>query len=135
LGPENAQAIWRQTLEQMQDMIADSALFAERVAISGPNRLAVSFPARYNSCKLFCEYPERAAKLERALSDAIGSPVKLDFRLLDEPTGQGSAAPARKAVSQRSRLAEVGQNSFVRRAGELFKAQPVGVEEPDAGPA
>jgi DNA polymerase-3 subunit gamma/tau len=133
LTAENVQAIWRQTLEQMQDMIADSASFAERIAISGPNRLAVSFPARYNSCKLFCEYPERAARLEQALTAMVGNPVKLEFRLLDDSATLAAAAPPRKAVSQRSRLAEVGQNSFVRRAGELFKAQPVGVEEGEAG--
>jgi hypothetical protein len=123
------QSIWRQTLEQMQDMIADSALFAEHVAISGPNRLAITFPARYTSCKVLCESPERAGKLEQALSGAIGSPIKLEFRVLDEPATAATDSVSRKPGAPRSRLAEVSQHPMVRRAAELFKAQPVGVEE------
>jgi hypothetical protein len=94
--------------------------------------MAVIFPARYNSCKLFCEYPERASRLEQALSEAVGSPIKLEFRVTEEPVTT-PAPPVRKAASQRSRLAEVGQNAFIRRAGELFKAQPVAVDAPETG--
>jgi DNA polymerase-3 subunit gamma/tau len=130
LSAESAETLWRQVLDQMGDMIADNAAFAERVAISGPNRLVVSFPAKYTSCKAFCEHPERTARLEEALSRAIGQSVQLEFRV-DNGVARAAveeAAPSRP-LSQRARLAEKSQNPLVRRAEELFKATAVAIED------
>jgi DNA polymerase-3 subunit gamma/tau len=130
LTADTVDRVWRQVLDQMGDLTADNAAFAESVAISGPNRLAVSFAAKYDSCKAFCERPERAATLEQALSQALGQPIRLEFRALPEaPAADAMEAAPRRPVSQRSRLVEKAQNPLVKRAEELFKATPVAVED------
>jgi DNA polymerase-3 subunit gamma/tau len=128
LSAENATVVWRQVLDQMGDLIADSAAMADGIAISGPNRLVVSFPAKYTSCKTFCEHPDRTGRLEEALSQAVGQSIRLEFRV-DNGTTTAVDEPPPRPASQRSRLAEKAQNPLVRRAEELFQATPVAVEE------
>ncbi len=79
--------------------------------------------------KAYCERPEQLAKLEAALADVAGRAVKVDFSLLaDEPAAEDAA---QRAVPQRQRMAEVAEHPLVRRAGELFDARLVRVEEAD----
>lgn len=131
---QNVSAIWKQVLDTMQDMIADNASMAESVAISGPNRLVATFPLRYNFQKTLCERPESVGRLEAALAEAVGSIVKLEFRLADSDGEVAADRPQpQRPVSQRARLMEKSQNPLVRRAEELFKARPVAVEEPHGG--
>jgi hypothetical protein len=89
----------------------------------------VWFRKTYNSSKEFCEQPDRASRLEQALADVTGQAVRIEFALLDDPAE--AAQPVRKPVSTRSRLVERSQHPMVRRAEELFKARPVGVEAPE----
>ena len=130
LSPANALSVWKQALENMNDMTSGNASMADVVAISGPNRLVVSFPGKYTYCKTYCETPERTAAIESAISELVGNRVRIEFRLLEESreNGNGHAASPRPAPS-RSRPIDKSQHPMVRRAAELFKARPVGVEE------
>lgn len=51
----------------------------------------------------------------------------VEFTLTEEAA---EAAPAKRAVSAQQRLMEAVKNPMVRRAGELFGAEPLRVEEP-----
>ena len=53
-------------------MTADFAGRAERIAISGPNRLVVSFRKAYTQAQQYCERPERRQKLEQTFSRIAG---------------------------------------------------------------
>jgi DNA polymerase-3 subunit gamma/tau len=129
LTEETAQPLWQQVLKEMGDLLADAAAQADRLAISGPNRLVVSFPAKYTSCKEFCEHPERTPQLEAALSRAVGSAVRLEFRVDPQPATVPAEPTLPRPVSQRARLAEKAQNPLVRRAEELFEATAVAIDE------
>ena len=92
-----------------------------------PNRLVVSFKPAYSVAKASCQRPEQAARFEQALAEATGQRVVVEFTLTEEAA---EAAPAKRAVSAQQRFQEAVKNPMVRRAGELFGAEPLRVEEP-----
>jgi len=131
-----APQLWKQVIATLSDIIAENARRYERVAISAPNRLVVSFQAKYTSHKAFCERPEQLAKLEKALLDLTGMPIRLEFSLiggdLHGPSETASDRPARPPqTSTRQRLAERETHPLVKRAIELFDARAIGLEEPE----
>ena len=82
----------------------------------------------YNSSKLFCERPDRREKLERAVSQAAGRPLRLEFDMLqgDPP----HSVPPRPVVSRQQQKRKVATHPLVERAVELFEAEVLGVEVP-----
>ena len=137
LTPESLDQVWGQVITQLSDMFADSLRHNQRIAISAPNRLAVTFPARYTSCKTFCERAEQLTKLEKALETVCGQKVRVEFTVIESGPGEagpadGTAALAAKArPTARDRLNEKAEHPMVRRAIELFEARPVRVEGPE----
>ncbi len=128
LNDETLQAIWKETLANLSDLLAENAALCESVAIRAPGRLVVTFRAKYTACKAFCERPEQLAKLETALGETAVGPIKVEFELLRE---EPQAAPAaRRGPGNRQRLAEKAEHPLVRRATELFDARLVRIEEP-----
>ncbi len=128
LTDETLEAIWKETLANLSDLLAENAALCESVAIRAPNRLVVTFRAKYTSCKAFCERPEQLAKLEAALGEVAAGPIKVEFELLKE---EQVATPAtRRGPGNRQRLAEKAEHPLVRRASELFDARLVRIEEP-----
>ena len=109
-------------------MTGDNASQADHVAISAPNRLVVFFRTRYNSCKAFCERPDRREKLEQALAAVTGEPIRLEFQLLEDPTERAAEKP--QPVSTRQRIRQANSQPVVRQAIELFDAEVLRVEEP-----
>ena len=102
------------------------AQLASKVTLAGPGKLVVSFAAKYNSGKIFCERPETASKLQRELSRLAGKGVELAFQL--EADASGGASPP---TSARQRSVQVCQRPFVRKALELFDATAGRTEEPE----
>ncbi|HUY33233.1 MAG TPA: DNA polymerase III subunit gamma/tau [Pirellulales bacterium] len=133
LTTESLDQVWGQALTQLSGMFADSLRHNERIAISAPNRVAVAFPARYTSCKTFCERAEQRFKLEKALETICGQKVRVEFTVLNDVPADGGAAPVAKPkfATVRDRLNEKAEHPLVRRTVELFAARPVKVEEPE----
>jgi DNA polymerase-3 subunit gamma/tau len=128
LTTETAPLVWQQALASLSDLLGENASLCESVAFRVPNRLVATFRAKYTSCKAFCERGEQLTKLETALTDVAGASVKVDFVVLAD---ENTAGPApRRAVPQRQRMAEKAEHPLIRRAGELFDARLVRIEEP-----
>jgi len=126
---ENAHELWRQVLTRMPGLIADHAKHFERLAISAPNQLVVCFKPGYTFSKTVCEKPEQIAKFQEALAELTGQVVRIQFTLADAPP-QETEAPPPRVVAPHARMAEVSQHPMVQRAGELFGARPIRVDEP-----
>jgi DNA polymerase III subunit gamma/tau len=128
LSADNIPGIWREALGKLEGLVADYAGFSESVAISAPDRLAVTFPAHYNFQKVTCERPANSSQLEAALSSVVGRPIKLEFCLA------AAGAPAeepRRTTSPRQKRAETAEHPMVRRTMELFGAQITSVKDPE----
>jgi DNA polymerase-3 subunit gamma/tau len=140
----SARNAWTQalaTLADSGDMAADLGKLAADVAISGPNTLAVLFPAQYTYQRSACERPDRKARLEEAVSAAAGRAVRLEFRAGGEAPRREADRPASVAptlVQKAQRRREMERHPLVRQAMELFDAEvehvsePTRVEEPAA---
>jgi DNA polymerase-3 subunit gamma/tau len=129
LTSENATAIWAQVAASVSGFASEYAKEFERVVAAGPNHLVVSFRPGYAVAKSCCQRPEQAAKFEEALTAITGQRIRLEFTVRDE--SQGAAAPKPRAASPQQRLREVSEHPMVRRAGELFGAEPQRVDDPN----
>jgi DNA polymerase-3 subunit gamma/tau len=128
LDSETALAVWNQAVEQIGGLAGDMARQASGIAIRAPNQLVATFPAKYNSCKLFCERPEVVKRLAQVISQLVGQPVQLSFQLSDETPAE--VQPARP-VSHRQKMQEVCDRPYVRKAMEVFDATALRLEEPE----
>jgi len=131
LSAENAAEVWALALEAMSGMVVEQAKQFDRVALASPDRLVVTFKPRYALAKSSCERPEHLGRFEEAVAEVTGQRVRVEFTL-DETSEEGDAAPsapARRAPPQ-ERLREVVDHPMVRRAAELFGAQPTRVDDP-----
>ena len=127
LTAESADRIWKQSLGLLGDMTADHGGRYERVAISGPNQLVVSFREAYTLDKERCERPERKARIEEALRQVTGQAIRVSFETIPETADQ---APAPAAASRRQKMRQLESQPLVRRAIELFEAEVTDFEEP-----
>ena len=127
LTPQNAIGLWQKTLASLSGMAADYAREFARVTVPAPARLAVTFRSGYAMAKSVCERAEQLAKFEGALEKITGQRIHIQFAV-EDPQPEATTVAARP-VSQQQRVLEVMQNPLVRRAAELFGAQPMKVED------
>jgi DNA polymerase-3 subunit gamma/tau len=124
---EDALALWRQAAAELGGLAAEKAQQATAAAISDPNQLVIMFPKRYNFCRQFCERPEVASQLAEIVARLAKRRLTVGFELADEPL-----SPAREGsppLTQRQKIYQACQRPFVKRAIELFDANPVRLEE------
>jgi DNA polymerase-3 subunit gamma/tau len=130
LEAHNAAETWRRAVEKVPGLIADQAKKFSRLEVSGINRLTIHFAPENSMCKSTCQRPDQVAKFERALQDVTGQAVRIDFKLQEVATPVSAGQPpSRPAVSPHKRLMEAAGHPLVKRASELFGAQPTAVEE------
>jgi DNA polymerase-3 subunit gamma/tau len=127
LSADSAASVWKQALKIFEDMTADHGSRYERVAIIGPNQLAVYFSERYTLDKERCERPERKARIEEALLRVTGQRIRVTFETTRESSPQ---KPRKPVVSRRQRMREKEQNPLVRKALELFEGEITDLDEP-----
>jgi DNA polymerase III subunit gamma/tau len=130
LDDARASAAWKQTLAEIGDMTADFAARAERVAISGPNRLVVSFRKAYTQAQQYCERPERRQKLEQTFSRLAGRNIRIDFATLPDESSvaaAGERSAAKPPVNRRQRQQELMRHPLIRKANELFDTEIIAV--------
>jgi hypothetical protein len=108
-------------------MTADHGARYERVAISAPNRLVVSFRAGYTLDKERCERPDRKLRIEEAIGQVTGKTIRVDFEILADSSSQ-NAVP-KPVVSKRQRMRQKESEPLVRQAIELFEAEVTDLEE------
>jgi DNA polymerase-3 subunit gamma/tau len=129
LSPQNSQAIWEQSLAQIAGMTAVHARRATAVAISGPNRLAISFPASYTSSRSYCQRPAQRQEIEAALAAVVGETVRVEFREASEASAPPTESSATQ-IPQAQLKKQVATHPLVKAAIELFDGTVVAVERP-----
>ena len=129
LTAENAAQVWLEALGRLSGLAIEQAKQFQRAAISAPNRLEIHLRPAYTLAKTLCERPDQLAKIEQALADVTGSPIRVAFVVSDDQPAAAPTAPVR-TVSPHQRLLEAAQHPLIQRAGELFGARAVRVDEP-----
>jgi hypothetical protein len=100
---------------------------ATKIATSGPNRLAIGFPAEYSSQKEFLERASVRQRIEQTLQTVAGRTIRIDFELLPgTPKTVERAAPP---PSKRQLMKDRERHPLVQQAMEVFQAEMVDVVE------
>ncbi|MEI8375541.1 MAG: hypothetical protein WCJ35_22195, partial [Planctomycetota bacterium] len=130
LDAVNVGETWRRAIEKIPGMVGEQAKKFSRLEISGMNRVTVFFSPENAFCKTACQRPEQVLRFEQVLKGVTGQMIRVEFKLLEAPPQATIAQPpVRPVVSPHQRLMEAANHPLVRRASELFGAQPTSVEE------
>jgi DNA polymerase-3 subunit gamma/tau len=127
LSPANAVEVWNQALLRLSGFIVDHARSFHSLSVPSANRLTVCFSADNAFARSTCQRPETAGRIEEALADVTGQPVRVEFVLSAEPA---VAAAAQAVVPAHLKVLEAAKNPLVRLAADLFGAQPVRIDDP-----
>jgi len=130
LTAENAAEVWNRVVAGLPGLVAEHAKHFDRVAISAPDRLVVRFKPEYTLAKSVCEQPEQLARFERALAELTGRSVRVEFTLREDDLTDGRTGERPQTVSPHQRIMQIAKHPMIRRAEELFGAQPVRVDGP-----
>jgi DNA polymerase-3 subunit gamma/tau len=130
LTAENAAQVWLEALGRLSGLAVEQAKQFQCVAISAPNRLEIHLKPAYTLAKTLCERPDQLAKIEQALAEVTRSTVRVAFTVAEEPAAAAVPVAPVRTVSPHQRLLEAAQHPLVQRAGELFGARAVRVDEP-----
>jgi len=133
LTPENAAEVWSRVVAGLSGLAAEHAKHFDRVAIPAPDRLVVRFKPGYTLAKSVCERPEQLARFEQALAKLTGRSVRVEFTLREDEPLDSRPARGAQTVSPHQRIMQVAKHPMIRRAEELFGAQPVRVDGPPPG--
>ena len=128
VNSDNVESIWQQAIGTIEDLTADYAKFAHRVASPGPNRVVAIFKPSYTLQKDSCERPERKARIEQALRQVSGQSIRVDFEIQADATPE--VRRAQPVAPRRQRMKEREKYPLVRQALELFDAEITRLEEP-----
>ena len=128
LSAETIRTVWPEALERMPAILAGHARLASTLEVQGADSLVAVFGRGYTSSKDYCERGDRRSRIEAALAEVVGRPVRIEFVLGPESDEPPAEAPAARAATPREKLLEKYQHPLVQRAGELFGARPVRVE-------
>ncbi|MCH7687623.1 MAG: DNA polymerase III subunit gamma/tau [Planctomycetes bacterium] len=137
--------LWSQVLSNVNDA-SSTHLRNASIAISGPNRLEISFPTSYHFSKQYCERPEMLGRLERLVAEITGQPVSITMTLsepaqieqsqqsesTDLVSGEagGAGSDPRKTTAEIATQSVGSQNDpFVKQAEEVFGGTTIKVEE------
>jgi DNA polymerase-3 subunit gamma/tau len=130
LTAANAMELWNRVVSGVSGLAAEYAKEFDRVTLADPTHLVVSFRPGYALAKTFCQRPEQLARFEQALAELTGQRIRLEFTVQEETIEGGAVAAPVRQVSPQQRLREVYEHPMIRRAGELFGAQPLRVDDP-----
>jgi DNA polymerase-3 subunit gamma/tau len=132
LCEENAIELWSQACEKIPGLAGQQAKHFDRVAILAPNHLEVHFKPAYTLAKSVCERPDQLARFEQALAELTGERVRVEFSVAEDEPAEDQQATSPRPVSLQQRLLEITKHPMIHRAGELFDAHPLRVDEPPA---
>ncbi|HTI52063.1 MAG TPA: DNA polymerase III subunit gamma/tau [Planctomycetaceae bacterium] len=123
----NENAIWTQVISLLSDMTKSHAKNVLHAAISGPNKLVLTFPKSYHLSKQnFERSPEQLRRVEAAVEQVVGRPVRIVLAVSDVETVATENRPNRGEVDRRQQESE--NDPLVQRVLSAFGGSVVRVE-------
>jgi len=130
LTSENAPEVWSRALSRVSGLGARHAKDYAEIATPAPDRLVIRFKQAYTLSKSICERPDQVTKFQQALREVTGESIQVQFALMEEGNAEDAPSPPPRTVSPQQRIMEVSGHPMIRRAGELFDAKPIRVDDP-----
>lgn len=131
LSPESLDVFWPEVVAQLTDRLQGHLQKADSLAISGPNRLELSFPQSYVSSKQFCERPDNLARIAASAARVAGEVIEIT---LAPALDGGSPPPSQRTKSKdqpasRVKKLDVSSDPFVQQALDIFGGTLIDVRE------
>ncbi|MBD13804.1 MAG: hypothetical protein CMJ72_01415 [Planctomycetaceae bacterium] len=120
LSPDNAESIWKRTLESLTGMLMDHAAEADEVLVDEQGRLKLYFAENFH--REYCEKANNRTRLENALQVTCGTKVVLVLHTRNRIASPQQ--PKIKTKSRRQQQADLATRPFVKQAMELFDCDP-----------
>ena len=115
-------AFWSEVLAGLPDRLAGHLEKNDGLAISGPNKLEISFPPGYVLGRQFCERPETLRRIAEIAGQIAGRPI--DVTVKSSQNGADVPSPRRVESQQQSagrrKKASVEGDPFVQQALDVF---------------
>ncbi|MEM8733250.1 MAG: DNA polymerase III subunit gamma/tau [Planctomycetota bacterium] len=128
-GSGDALSQWKAAVGDIDGMIADIALMAERVEPQGSDSWKVVFAPGATQPKEYCEQAEKKAELQAALLAKLGRRIGLSF---EAPPGQvvKRQASVSQSVLRAQKLREMSNHPYVKKLCEVLGGEIVRVDPP-----
>lgn len=129
---DRAMEVWTRAIESLPVLLAEQARQFDRVNWVESGRLQVLFRPQTQFSQAFCNRPENKARIEAAVRRVLGRHTNVDLVL----TEGSSPLEARNygPVPPQQQLFDIRQNPLVRKAIDVFGAEPIQVLPPAKQP-
>jgi DNA polymerase III subunit gamma/tau len=124
--PKNAAEIWARVVPEISDMLKSHVKSVSRVAISAPNKLVLTLPAKYHFGKTYLEKPEAQSRLQKIIARLTGLEPRITIVLSEDGVEEVPAAGLDRRSSKRVFKPE--EDEFVCSVVEVFSAQVVRID-------
>ncbi len=126
--PDRALDIWNRAMESLPVLLAEQARQFDRIDWAEGGRLQVLFRPQAQFSYGFCSRPENKARIEAAVRRVLGGNAAVDFVLTSgtSPIDERNTSP----TSPQQQLFDIMQNPLVRKAIDVFGAEPTQVLPP-----
>jgi DNA polymerase-3 subunit gamma/tau len=127
--------VWPQIVRTVGTLLGFELEKAGLPAIFAPNTLVLRFPVEYNQSRVYCQAPERIARVEEVLRKQAGKAwiFRVEGALGTAPLStemvQGSESPVALSRPRRNNREEAEKEPLIKRALEVLGAQLIRVEE------
>ncbi|MCA9039157.1 MAG: DNA polymerase III subunit gamma/tau, partial [Planctomycetaceae bacterium] len=136
LSPGNEESIFTQLIESPEVKGLPQLKSLTGLAISGPNRLDLIYPAKYDFLRQSLSRQETLNLIQKTLSTITGREIRIDFQAKEVPESNGreggeSHSPKPKASSLRPMPVEPDQvkDEFVQAAVQVFGSTRINVQK------
>lgn len=119
-GADCASKILEALQSQFNDITGNHLRQITSSAIFGPNQLEFVFPTSYDISRRACEQPEVLSRIEAAIEELTGLPIRVRFRLCEKSQAASPATTATPLNKTRHRTVETPSDALVAEVGRVF---------------
>jgi len=131
--PENSAEIWAKVVPEITDMLKSHVKSVSRTAISAPNKLELTLPAKYHFGKTYLEKPEVQNRLQEIVRRLTGVEPRITVVVGEADAVDSKSATAESANRQPKRVFRPENDELVCAVVEVFSAQVVRINPLSAG--
>ncbi|KAA1259479.1 DNA polymerase III subunit tau [Rubripirellula obstinata] len=130
LSQDQANALWKESLEQFEGMTATLARSVIAVEPLRPGHLRLVYPAEAGLAMRRSEAPENIGELTEKLSSAAGMPMSVEFHAAPPKPKPKVAEVVAKGPSKMQRMKDIETNPLIQACVKMLDAEIMRIDRP-----